>query len=55
MTGNSDLLEALHAIRALAQILTLDPGHRFDRTAVVLLIEREAQRAVTMLCAEERD
>jgi hypothetical protein len=39
------MLTALYAIRALAQVLGLDPAHRFDRTAVAALIEREAVRA----------
>lgn len=40
-----DLLTALYAIQALAHVLGLDPAHRFDRTAVAALIEREAGRA----------
>lgn len=40
-----DVLTALYSIDALGQALQLDPGHRFDRTAVAGLIEREARRA----------
>lgn len=44
-TDLEELLMALYAIQALAQVLGLDPTHRFDRTAVAALIEREAGRA----------
>ena len=53
--GDPDLLEALYAIRALAQTLTFDPAHEFDRTAIVVLIEREAQRAIAIVGAEGND
>jgi hypothetical protein len=41
-TDFEELLTALYAIQALAHLLGLDPTHRFDRTAVAALIEREA-------------
>ena len=46
ITGDlEDVLLALYAIRALADVLGLDPAHEFDRTAIAALIEREASRA----------
>jgi hypothetical protein len=47
----SDALTTLYAVQALAATLQLDPAHRFDRTAIAALIEREARRVCALVAA----